>query len=70
MSDTITVRADETFDEAKLAAFLRDKLASSDALFRVRQFGGGAANLTYLLDYGTVESAAWPSRAICPRYEP
>lgn len=55
MSDTITVRADETFDEAKLAAFLRDKLASSDAPLRVRQFGGGAANLTYLLDYGTVE---------------
>ena len=46
MSDTITVRADETFDEAKLAAFLRDKLAGSDAPLRVRQFGGGAANLT------------------------
>ena len=51
--DTIPVRPDERFDEARLAAYLRDKLEGADRLLVVRQFGGGAANLTYLLDYGT-----------------
>lgn len=53
--DTISVRIDERFDEQRLAAYLYDKLPGADALLRVRQFGGGAANLTYLLDYGTTE---------------
>lgn len=53
--DTISVRVDERFDEQRLAAYLRDKLPGVGALRRVRQFGGGAANLTYLLDYGTRE---------------
>jgi aminoglycoside phosphotransferase (APT) family kinase protein len=52
-ADTITVRPDERFDEAKLAHYLRGKLDGADAPLTVRQFGGGAANLTYLLDYGT-----------------
>jgi len=51
--DTIDVRPDERFDEAKLAAYLRGKLAGSSQPLTVRQFGGGAANLTYLLDYGS-----------------
>lgn len=51
-SDTIEVRPDERFDEAQLAAYLRGKLEGSEATLTVRQFGGGAANLTYLLDYG------------------
>jgi aminoglycoside phosphotransferase (APT) family kinase protein len=51
--DTIDVREDERFDEARLAAYLRGKLPGSDGVLAVRQFGGGAANLTYLLDYGT-----------------
>jgi aminoglycoside phosphotransferase (APT) family kinase protein len=55
MTDTIPVRADEHFDEAHLAHYLRDKLDGADAPLTVRQFGGGAANLTYLLDYGTHE---------------
>ncbi|MFQ5578030.1 MAG: phosphotransferase family protein, partial [Anaerolineae bacterium] len=51
--DTIPVRPDERFDTAALAAYLRGKLEGPPAPLRVRQFGGGAANLTYLLDYGT-----------------
>jgi aminoglycoside phosphotransferase (APT) family kinase protein len=51
--DTISVREDERFDEARLAEYLRGKLPGTDGPLAVRQFGGGAANLTYLLDYGT-----------------
>jgi len=51
--DTIQVRADEHFDEGKLAAYLDGKLPGATHPPSVRQFGGGAANLTYLLDYGT-----------------
>src|SRR5678809_317846 len=51
-TDTITIRADEQLDEARLAHYLRDKLQGADQALTVRQFGGGAANLTYLLDYG------------------
>ena len=54
-SDTIDVREDERFDEARLAAYLRGKLPGSDHPLVVRQFGGGAANLTYLLSYGARE---------------
>ncbi|WP_420644803.1 phosphotransferase family protein [Candidatus Leptofilum sp.] len=55
MSDTIDVRPDERFDEARLAAYLRGKLPGSEDRLNVRQFGGGAANLTYLLDFGSHE---------------
>ncbi|MCA9969569.1 MAG: phosphotransferase family protein [Anaerolineales bacterium] len=51
--DTIAVRPDERFDEARLADYLRGRLPGSERPLRVRQFGGGAANLTYLLDYGS-----------------
>jgi aminoglycoside phosphotransferase (APT) family kinase protein len=51
--DTIPVRADERFDEARLAEYLRGKLPGTERSLVVRQFGGGAANLTYLLDYAT-----------------
>lgn len=50
--DTIDVRPDERFDEGRLADYLRNRLPGSDRPLTVRQFGGGAANLTYLLDYG------------------
>lgn len=53
MNDTIPVRTDEQFDEGHLAEYLRGKLSGSEQPLTVRQFGGGAANLTYLLDYGT-----------------
>ncbi len=52
MSETIPVRPDERFDEARVAAYLRDKLPGADAPIRVAQFPGGAANLTYLLRFG------------------
>ncbi|MCP5119550.1 MAG: phosphotransferase family protein, partial [bacterium] len=50
--ETIDVRADERFDEEAVAAFLRGRLPGSHEPLTVRQFGGGAANLTYELDYG------------------
>lgn len=53
--DVIEVRADERLDETRLADYLRDRLPQSDNNLTIRQFGGGAANLTYLLDYGTHE---------------
>lgn len=55
--DTIEVRSDEGFDEAKLAEYLRGKLPSSELPLTVRQFGGGAANLTYLLAFGDSRAA-------------
>lgn len=51
-ADIIDVRPDEQFDEARLASFLRGRLPGSERPLSVRQFGGGAANLTYMLDYG------------------
>jgi aminoglycoside phosphotransferase (APT) family kinase protein len=54
-NDVIDVRPDEKFDEQRLAAYLTGKLTGSQNLLNVRQFGGGAANLTYLLDYGSQE---------------
>lgn len=54
-SDVIEVRPDERFDEAKLAEFLHGKLLGTENPLAIKQFGGGAANLTYLLDYGTHE---------------
>ena len=50
--ETIAVRADERFDEAALAGYLAGRLPGSRRALTVRQFGGGAANLTYELDYG------------------
>ena len=52
-SDTIQVRPDERFDEEKLAGYLKDRLPGAAHSLLVRQFGGGVANLTYLLDFGT-----------------
>lgn len=51
-SETIEVRPDERFDEAAVAGYLHDRLPGADQSLVVRQFGGGAANLTYELDYG------------------
>ncbi|MCL4833525.1 MAG: phosphotransferase family protein [Caldilineaceae bacterium] len=55
MQDTIPVRDDEQIDGERVAAFLWGKLPGSDQPLAVRQFGGGAANLTYHLDYGSHE---------------
>ncbi|HSQ01571.1 MAG TPA: phosphotransferase family protein [Candidatus Dormibacteraeota bacterium] len=53
--ETIAIRADEDFDHDRLAEFLRGRLAGSERALAVRQFGGGHANLTYLLQYGEQE---------------
>ncbi len=53
--DTIAVRPDETLDEGALASYLGSRLPGAEASLRVRQFGGGQANLTYLLRFGTAE---------------
>jgi aminoglycoside phosphotransferase (APT) family kinase protein len=53
--DTIEVRADERLDEARLTDHLRGRLPRAEGTATVRQFGGGAANLTYLLRYGPAE---------------
>ena len=50
--DIIDVRPDERFDEVKIAEYLKDKLVGADQTMKIRQFGGGAANLTYLLMFG------------------
>lgn len=55
MNDTIPVREDEQIDTERIADFLRSKLPGSEQPLAVRQFGGGAANLTYHLDYGSHE---------------
>ena len=52
-ADTIHVRPDEQLDEDRLADYLRGRLPGADQPLAVRQFGGGKANLTYLLDYGS-----------------
>ncbi len=53
--ELIPVRADEDLDAARLAAWLRGKLPGSEGMFELGQFGGGHANLTYLLRFGETE---------------
>ncbi len=50
-TEIIEVRAGERFDEVRLAEYLGDKLDGSGAPLTVAQFGGGHANLTYLLRF-------------------
>lgn len=47
--ETIDVRADEEICLDRLLPWLRDRLDGFDGDVSVRQFGGGKANLTYLL---------------------
>ncbi len=51
MSDLIEVRDDEKFDEARLTHWLEDQGGVPHGTPRVAQFGGGKANLTYLLTF-------------------
>ena len=53
--DTSEVRPDERLDEGRLQDFLRGRLEGSERPLHVRQFGGGAANLTYSLAMGGLE---------------
>lgn len=51
-SEIIDVRPDERFDESALAEFLHGRIPGAEHPLVVRQFGGGAANLTYELAFG------------------
>ncbi len=53
--DTIDVRPGEAIDTRRLEPYLREHLPGADGPFEVRQFGGGHANLTYLLRFGDRE---------------
>src|SRR5262245_44042741 len=55
--DLIEVRPDERFDEARLAGWLRGRLEGAEGPLSVRQFGGGHANLPYLLRFGDAPGA-------------
>jgi len=55
LDDAAEIRADERFDEDRLAAYLRDHVADASGPLAVRQFHGGHANLTYLLRLGDRE---------------
>lgn len=54
--ELIPVRADEGFDEARLAEYLRGRLEGADGALEVQQFSGGHANLTYKLSFGAGEA--------------
>jgi aminoglycoside phosphotransferase (APT) family kinase protein len=45
------LREEDRFDVAALAAWLHDRLPGLDGIPEVRQYPGGASNLTYLLRY-------------------
>jgi len=51
-NDAIDVREGEGLDASALVRALRGRLEGADRPLRVRQFGGGHANLTYLLRFG------------------
>jgi aminoglycoside phosphotransferase (APT) family kinase protein len=53
--DTIDVRTEERFDETSLARYLHETLEGATGPLAVRQFGCGAANLTYLLQFDARE---------------
>lgn len=56
-SDVIPVRSGEELDVAAVAALLRGRVPGSERPLRIEQFGGGHANLTYLLRFGEGEDA-------------
>jgi aminoglycoside phosphotransferase (APT) family kinase protein len=51
-AELIDERPDERLDTARLDPYLRGHLPEADGPLSVRQFGGGKANLTYLLRFG------------------
>ena len=55
MDDTIDMRAGEELDLERLEPYLREQLPETRGVFDVRQFGGGHANLTYLVRFGETE---------------
>ncbi len=55
LPETIPIRDDEDFDQVRLASHLKGILPGSEQPLTITQFGGGHANLTYLLRYGEQE---------------
>ena len=54
-AELIDERADERLDTGRLEPYLREHLEGAEGALSVRQFGGGKANLTYLLRFGMHE---------------
>ena len=54
-AELIDQRPDERLDTSRLEPYLRAHLPGAEGPLSVRQFGGGKANLTYLLRFGTNE---------------
>ena len=54
-ADTIDVRPEERVDTARLEPYLREHLDGAAGPLELRQFGGGHANLTYLIRFGERE---------------
>ena len=54
-SEVIAVRADEQLDLTRLEPWLRAHLPDATGPLAIRQFGGGHANLTYLLQFDDTE---------------
>jgi len=53
--EVIDVRVDERFDATRLEPWLRESLPDTRGPFELAQFGGGHANLTYLISFGVTE---------------
>src|SRR5436190_3457004 len=54
-AELIDERPDERLDTARLEPYLRELLPGAEGPLSVRQFGGGKANLTYLIRFGDRE---------------
>src|SRR5882724_8293633 len=54
-AELIDERPDEHIDTSRLEPYLRTHLEGVTGQLSVRQFGGGKANLTYLLRFGADE---------------
>ncbi len=53
--EVIDVRPDEVIETERLAPWLRERLPEAQGAFDLAQFGGGHANLTYLIRFGKNE---------------
>ncbi|HEX3463102.1 MAG TPA: phosphotransferase family protein [Candidatus Elarobacter sp.] len=53
--ETIEVRAEERLDTTRLEPYLHEHLEGAEGPLALRQFGGGHANLTYLIRFGERE---------------
>jgi aminoglycoside phosphotransferase (APT) family kinase protein len=57
-AELIPERPDERLDTTRLAPYLRERLDGAEGPLEIRQFGGGKANLTYLLRFTPTLSSA------------